>query len=536
MKKKFLKTYDLSACFHYGCIDLESQGVDENTLKDDVDGTVIGFDHNRIIRPDTVHKKMFSFKLPRYLLDISCFDQLPSHLVLPPSIGLNREACAGMARFIQVNPLLGYGRLDRYGSPIKAIDYAQDGQSISYSINVQFIGRKLEFYKKFYTHETKHEYDFISLKSTDYHFRVETSNNQEIHAIETDYGEASTTEQLKSIEKNIADKLNEILERKNLKSIGVTDARNQDEIIFSSLPSSKKSTPVHSSELIPTLSDTKSSVTDDIGFTSKKTVPLTKDLFSKVDGELSISISMHRNARLKSIRPKQFYVKRSSSSTLMSLSGSSENPLLSSFSNSSLSSMNMRPLSSVKSTDSVRTIGAENESLYVNLSFKGSNSNSKRGLSKSSLPSSITITPNLKVFNIQSTFPIPFTIDNKFIFNKGLEKENVENLRRKFSFYYQQLLDVVKELDTGLARSIYNNVNGLSRLQVDQQTVKKLFEPFTIDLTNQWRLNPNTNVYECEFQVPLSFDSKNTDKISTMTLPPLSSSAIWGVFTQSRLR
>ena len=518
IKKKFLKTYDLSACFHYGCIDLQSQGVDENKLKDDLDHTVIGFDNDRIIKPNVVHKKMFSFKLPRYLLDTSCFDQLPSHLMLPPSIGLNREACSGLARLIKVNPLLGYGRLDRYGSPIKAVDYAVEGQSVSYSINVQFIGRKLDFYRKFYTHETRHEYDFISLKSIDYHFRVETSNCQDAPMVNNDYGEVSSAQQLKNIERSIADKLNEILKRQNLKSIGITDPRSQDEIIFSSLPPSKKSTPVQSAELIPTLSDTKTSITDDSGFTTRKTVSFTKDIFSKVEGDLTISMTMHRNARLKSMKPKQFYVKKNSSSNLKHLMNASETRLTPIFSGSSLSSLPLKAISSVRSSDSIRSLNSDKERLFVHLSFQGPHS--KRGQSKVNLPSSITIAPSLKVFNIQSPFPIPLTFDSKLIFNRGLEKENVENLKKKFSFYYQQLLDVVKELDLGLARSIYNNVNGLSRMQVDQYTVKKFFEPINIDLNNQWKLNSNTNTYECEFQVPLNLDAKNMDKLSTLTLPP----------------
>ncbi|KGK34475.1 hypothetical protein JL09_g6376, partial [Pichia kudriavzevii] len=42
IRKKFLKTYDLSACFHYGCIDLASQNVSENTFIDEFDQTYLG--------------------------------------------------------------------------------------------------------------------------------------------------------------------------------------------------------------------------------------------------------------------------------------------------------------------------------------------------------------------------------------------------------------------------------------------------------------------------------------------------------------
>ena len=93
-------------------------------------------------------------------------------------------------------------------------------------------------------------------------------------------------------------------------------------------------------------------------------------------------------------------------------------------------------------------------------------------------------------------------------------------MRKKFSFYYHQLVEVLKELEAGLARSIYNKVNGLSRLYTTEQIIKKVFETQTIDLHNQWKFNPNSNIYECDFQIPLHFDLKNIDKLSAMCLVP----------------
>ncbi|GMM48226.1 ubiquitin-ubiquitin ligase [Pichia kluyveri] len=554
IKKKFLKTYDLSACFHYGCIDL--QGVSFDKTKDDVDNTQIGFGNDRTIMPNIVHKKMFAFKLPNYLLDTSCFDQLPNHLKLPPSFGVDRTAFNGYGKSIKVNPLLGYGRLDRYGSPIRSMDFANEGQAISYSIKCQFIGRNLDFYKKFYTHETKHNFDFIILKSVDYFFRIETSNCFDEQLIDNPHGEVSTAKQIQIIEKMVTDKLNEILERTNLKHIGIEDPRKQDEIIFSSLPSSKKSTPLNSSELTPTLTDTKTSITDDTGFTRLKNISFVKDFFNKVEGDLSISLSMHKNAQIKSLKPKQFTSrKRTSSLSSLTVSPVSSNSasatslanLNTSFSNTSLSnlhsnstltpvtsqlrsnnesftslnSLNLKPVSSDKSLESYTEQNIHNENIYIHLEFKPPNSiSSKRNSSKVNLPNLITISPNLKIFNIQSPYPIPITFDNKFIFNGGLDNFNLSNMRKKFSFYYHQLVEVLKELEAGLARSIYNKVNGLSRLYTTEQIIKKVFETQTIDLHNQWKFNSNSNIYECDFQIPLHFDLKNIDKLSAMCLVP----------------
>ncbi|KAG0686484.1 hypothetical protein C6P40_003966, partial [Pichia californica] len=518
IRKPFLKTYDLSACFHYGFIDLEYQGLTLDTRIDQFDHTYLGFDNDRMISPNKKHKKFFSFKLPHYLLDTSCSDQLPSHLKLPPSFGVDNNSFQNMAKFIKVDPIQGYGRLDRYGSPIKTIDYASDGQSISYFINVQFIGRKLDFYKKFYTHETSHEYDFIFLKNIEYNFRIDSSTSHS-----NDYytmNETSTNQQIKFIETLVSDKLNEIIERKNLKEVGIEDPRNQDEIIFSSTSTNKKREQLshnNSDDLFPIITDTKTSMTDMDGFSRAKTVKIIKDIFSKVDGDLNIRIGIHRNAKLKSIKPRQLQLasakshsKPNSSLNLSSMVKSlPTNP-------PSFESITSPQLTPTSSSESILHKFIEKEYLYIYFSFKSSDS--KRN-SKTNLPTTITISPNLKIYNVQSPFPIPITFDNKFIFNGGFEIDNIQNIRKKFAYYYHQLCDALRDTDTGLVRSLYNKINSLSRLFVSEQTVKKFFESQTIDLTNQWKLNLEKNIYECEFQIPLNIDIKS-EKISSLCIVP----------------
>lgn len=520
IKKKFLKTYDLSACFHYGCIDLASQGVSLQTRMDELDKSLIGFDNDRVITPKIKHKKFFAFKLPHYLLDTSCFDQLPSHLKLPPSFGVDKSAFKGLAKYIKVDPFLGYGRLDRYGSPIKTNDYAADGQSVSYYISVQFIGRKLDFYKKFYTNDTKHEYDFIFLKNVEYNFRVDTSSNTDEYSADDSLSDISTTQQLKMTENMITDKLHEIVERKNLKKIGITDPRKQDEIIFSNMSNNKKSQQLYRAELVPLLSDTKTSMSDGEGFSRVKTVKLVKDFFSKVEGDMTVRLSMNRNSQLRAIKPKQLKHASSkpSSKSNSSLSLNTQNQLNSNSSSfTSLRSLTLSPTTSSDSVSGLRPVTSAPERLYIYLSFK--NPDLKRN-TKPNLPSTITFSPSLRVYNIQSPYPIPVTFDNKYLFNGGLEPENLQNLKKKFSFYYQELVDVLKDLDSGLARSMYNKVNGLAKLHVSEQVVKRLFETQTIDLHNQWKFNKERNIYECEFGIPLVFDSKNMEKISSYCVVP----------------
>lgn len=533
IKKKILTTYDLSACFHYGCIDLESQGVTSNVFSDDTDNSLIGFSSDRIIQPKTKHKKFFAFKLPKYLLDNSCFDQLVDHLQLPPSFGVNNHAFKCAAKNIKIDPFLGYGRLDRYGSPIKTYDYALDGQSISYFINVQFIGRNLNCYKKFYTLETKHEYDFIFLKNVEYYFRVDTSNIIN----DSTYNEISTNKQLNIIENLITDKLHETVERKNLLQIGIDDLRKQDEIIFSSQSNSKKLKQLSSTELVPVSSDFKTAISDIDSFNRTKNVKIVKDFFSKVDGDLSIRLTMHRNAQIKSLKPKKLGVSLSSPSLTQLNNVSNTNnvnelkPVFSSpdivqrkkllSRTSSSTTLKSYSLAASKSIDShLQNLDLNNsntETIYVNLTFKSSEKSNK----KVSLPSSISITPNLKIYNIMSPYPIPITFDPKFIFEGGLESGNISKIKKKFSFYYQQLLENLKQLDSGLARSLYNKINGLSRLFVNESTLKKIFETHVVDLSNQWKYNENLQLYECEFKLPLVYDFKNNyEKISIQSLPP----------------
>lgn len=519
IRKKFLKTYDLSACFHYGCIDLASQNVSENTFIDEFDQTYLGFQKGRRIRTNAKHKKHFAFKLPHFLLDTACFEELPNHLKLPPSFGVDNCAFGGDARDIRVDNLHGYGRLNVYGSPIKTNDYAVYGQSISYLINVQFIGRRLDFYKKFYYKETSHEYDFISLKNVEHYFRIDTSD------VSTDilnplwmsnFGEMPTKEQLKLIENLTTDKLNEILERKNLKQIGIKDRLEQDQIIFSALPTSKKSEPhipSNSSDL-PTnfdLKELKTAFVNDNGFCRQKAITLVRDFFNKVDGDLSVTISMDKNAQIKSLKPKSLRMASKNpkqyNSELQSISSNTNI-------RTPLTSPQLETATSNMSLDTLINARLDQESMFVSLTFEN-----RKG-SKIHLPSTITITPNLQVYNVESPYPIPITFDNQFIFDFGLEEPYLSNLKKKYKFYYQQLVQVLKELETGLARSLYDKINSLAGLKVEKHIVRKIFESHVIDLHNQWKFDETAHKYQCEFQLPLALDMRSPDRLNTLCIPP----------------
>lgn len=136
--KTFLTMFDLSAGWHYGCMLSSYQGDAQKE-----NGVTIGLPNDRILPPRSKFKKYFTFKLPFQLLDQSCPEQIWQHGMLPPSFGVPLEAFQGRARDIEVNEMLGYGRLPDAGSPIVLKDHSSN-TAISYSIQARMISKRAE--------------------------------------------------------------------------------------------------------------------------------------------------------------------------------------------------------------------------------------------------------------------------------------------------------------------------------------------------------------------------------------------------------
>ncbi|CAN3500334.1 hypothetical protein DICA1_C02828 [Diutina catenulata] len=142
LMKKFLKMYDLHASYGYTMVP-SSAGIEypPHTL-DGNDGTIIALPDNRVLQPHTRYKKFFTFKFPTSLLDNACADQMVTHILPPPTFGLDRTCFYNRGEGITINKMLGYGFLDIRGTPLLTNDYSWDDVSISYTIEAKFIDKK----------------------------------------------------------------------------------------------------------------------------------------------------------------------------------------------------------------------------------------------------------------------------------------------------------------------------------------------------------------------------------------------------------
>lgn len=138
--KRFLRMVDLSASWSYSHIDVSS-GIKVTYGEVDFDDTILGLNNNRVLEPGVKYKKFFMFKLPNQLLDVTCKQEQFSHLMLPPSFGIDKYRNGCKYSGIKVNSILGCGHLGIKGSPILTSDMSEDTLSISYTIDARFVGK-----------------------------------------------------------------------------------------------------------------------------------------------------------------------------------------------------------------------------------------------------------------------------------------------------------------------------------------------------------------------------------------------------------
>ncbi|KGK36973.1 hypothetical protein JL09_g3855, partial [Pichia kudriavzevii] len=266
VKKKIITAYDLEASFNmYGA----EGDNDTYHMLDPLDKNYLGFEKRRL-DPNIPIKKFFKFRIPHYVLDDCCDSQLWEHLKTPPSFGLNKKSARNTAAALKIDNHLGYGRFDNPSSPMVVKDYAPPNQFVSFYISAQFIGKKLDLYKRFYTKSTHHNYDFIFLKNVEHHFRVTSSVPEEepMRLI------SSTDEQLRLLENQAIEAIEVMTERGMLNKVGVTALQEQDEIIFSSNGKAKQQYDVTADSICKKYKP-------DL-FTKSVQIHFKKDLFSKM--------------------------------------------------------------------------------------------------------------------------------------------------------------------------------------------------------------------------------------------------------------
>ncbi|CCF55715.1 hypothetical protein KAFR_0A02790 [Kazachstania africana CBS 2517] len=154
--KRFLRMVDLSASWSYTDIDLSS-GIDIRTGEiDKYDNCVIGLKNSRMLEPFTKYKKFFMFKLPNQLLDVVCKHEISTHVLLPPSLNIDKFKNFGKYASIHMNDVLGCGHNGMKGSPVLTNDLSDDNVSINYTIDAKIVGKNLNSSKLFIMKEKEY--------------------------------------------------------------------------------------------------------------------------------------------------------------------------------------------------------------------------------------------------------------------------------------------------------------------------------------------------------------------------------------------
>lgn len=461
IKKKIMTMYDLEASFNI--LGVDEYDVNHNRF-DPVDKARLGFE-KRSLDPGSKIKKFFRFKIPNYVLDDCCSDQITEHLKTPPSYGLNRTIWKDTASSIKVNPVLGYGSLGSSGSPILANDYALGGEYCSFFINAQIIGKKLEEYKPFYTKDTTHQYDFIFIKNVEHYFRVGKS---QLNDTEFNHSTGTTIDQLESFERTAIEAMEVLSEREMLQKIDITDRRTQDEIIFST--SGKRKSCIEENEKCLSKLQISNEYSDSMEFEFKK------DFFSKVNGKLKVTCALSKDATIESFSPKL---------------------------------LESKPINILQNISYMKAVSP---TLKLDLTYVPTEST--EDISK--LPKSIVIKPNIISASFQSPYCIPFNIDKDFLLN---DYKTIRQNLACFPLYFNKLHQMMRDSGNRIPKSTYDLLRGLGYCKYDEFQISNVFKPHTVDLSDSWKFNAETGFYHCSTEISLELDVKSILATPKVLLP-----------------
>ncbi|SGZ39107.1 uncharacterized protein HGUI_01307 [Hanseniaspora guilliermondii] len=117
---RFLNTHDLSAIWSYSQVELASGMNYDATVLDETDNSRLGLPNSKILKPKLKYKKYFCFKVPKEMLDTNCKHQIPNHISLPPSFGVDDEKKENT--YLELNNLTGFGHTGLIGSALLTAD------------------------------------------------------------------------------------------------------------------------------------------------------------------------------------------------------------------------------------------------------------------------------------------------------------------------------------------------------------------------------------------------------------------------------
>lgn len=443
--KTLFTLYDLEATFN------NNNNKDENT-----DPTSLNFDEGanssnqhqvqlalktKIIKAKTTIKIPFKFKIPEYIFDTTCNSNLTHHLKIPPSFGIDRVRFNSYCSMGEIPSHLGYEKMQVNGYPVFVKDYVPNGFYCQYSIDANVIGDS-----KDYSKISKN--DFVSLKKLEYHFRVRASPYTETETVFYD----STKTQLNQIRRLILKEIGVLKERVDLQKAGVTNLKDQNEIINNDLSEKKPYAILSENDQL----ETKQYKTK-INFDSK-------NLFLKNKGKMEINCTMKKSQILE-----QFYPKLLSPQLNNALNDSK-------FMNISCPSINLK------------------------LKYIPNNIETKP-------PKAITINPSLIAINFSTMRNIPFHIDNDFIFEKN--PAAIQEMLQIYKIYKTHVKDLMESNHLNIPKETLNMIKCMDSISYNETPIPFIFKKQNIDVGNKWIYDINSRTYSCELDITLELDSKH---------------------------
>lgn len=507
----FLIMHDLNASYHEGHIPMTAYGEDRVLQADPTDNSLIGF-KNRTIVPNLTHKKFFTFRLPYNLLDTTCPDNISEHLNLLPSYGLDEE----ISRLIEVNrnvdPALKYRRFENLpDSPILVNDLAPNGQSISYFIKVQIVGRTsiVKKVKAQIPKDVSSRYSIFNVKKC--YLRVkairEGLTNNLINAMSDGaiINSYRTCEQIAYFEEYVIKSLQRLKTRAQLITAGIKDKVKQDEYI-ASLESDETKKAKH---LNKTTNLNQNIIRcNNHYYLNHDKVEISKDIFGRSGGSIYIKASMSSDSHINSIKSHLLHGK-SENRPIMNRNYSL--PLSHTTSNSTLA------LSSVRSSPNFNELADQDvQFIELDLQYRGK-------LGRFELPSSININSVIKAVNVSSVNCIPFNIDGEFLMDDQLHAHVLPSLRANFKTYGDEV-DMLRDRKVLVGKELRNSIEAIKNLTIVETPVSKVeFSPEVVDLTKEWRYEEETKCYKASIRVPLELNSKLLRRSSVHLLPTFES-------------
>ncbi|KAF6012165.1 hypothetical protein HII13_001738 [Brettanomyces bruxellensis] len=561
----FMQTYDLGASYHPSHICLSLNGPDCKGEQDKLDGSFYGFPESQKLQPGVTYKKFFTFIVPFYTLDTTCPYQIPDHLILPPSFGMNTsvptELCNNSywcdsvaASNFNVDSSRGYVFRDFHpGSAMRVRDFSNDYQFVSYSIRAKLIGSNLELNKSCDVESAASNSDLVVINDIHYFIRINTSKpvadlNQmrgndaySFYSLPTKMQLKSFDNQVEDIISNLKQKLKAQVEALNHTakacnanhiSCDVQEGEPVQEIPqkVAEMHSTSSNKPVYLNTLIDTSCTSLSVISsEETRYTQTTSMSVSKGLIPRFLGTMTVILSSPKDLSIATIRPKNIedcdqrqifmgdvpsrYERRVSASAFSSKSASifdeEVEPCCETIGTSSIS---ISTRSSVKRSSNFS--GVSNSVLsarklncvHVTLKFEP-----KACDRKFQPPKEVTIRPEMEVIDMQSDKSLPVSFDDQYVCKGGLTGEAKKALFYKYASYKREISSLCQKLHEGVSENIYHGISALTTIRQDTTSIKDLFEPIRItDL--HWKFNLQDKCYTTSFEVELKVSKKAIKK------------------------